>query len=170
MKKKLSILLWLFFLTACATSAAVRSTTFQDAVSQWTSYKDVADWMRGNFHYAARKTGGMWQPRSPEEIFRSGTGMCQDGSNFARVALNRINPNYKARIVYIENRVGPPHHWVTAFTMDGKIYVIDYAAGAGWASMMGVHGPYDSLKEYESFLSSLRMNHFELGRVEETSD
>jgi hypothetical protein len=52
--------------------------------------------------------------------------------------------------------------------MNGKIYVMDYAAGVHWAAMMGVHGPYDSLEEYESFLASLRISHFELGSVQET--
>jgi hypothetical protein len=46
---------------------------------------------------------------------------------------------------------------------------MDYAASANWASMMGVHGPYDSLTEYEKFLSSLQISNFEVENVRFTS-
>jgi hypothetical protein len=169
MLRRAGIVLWLLFLASCATTGGRpgASPDYQATVAKWTSYQDVADWMRANFYYVPRKAKS-WQPRAPQETFASGRGMCQDASNFARDALNRINPSYRARIVYIENRLGPPHHWVTAFTADGKLYVMDYGAGARWSSMMGVHGPYDSLVEYERFLSSLRMQGFALSYARET--
>ena len=162
-----SILLWCIVLVPCNTMAGPEMSTasYEETVTQWTSYRDVANWMSKNFQYEyGRKVSG-WQPRNPEQTFKLRTGMCQDGANFALHALNRINPDYHARIVFIKNRVGPPHHWVTAFTMDGKLYIIDYGAGARWASMMGVHGPYNSLTEYENFLSSLQMSGFKVQDV-----
>ena len=158
----LTFILWLAFLASCAT---MKSATYEETVAQWTSYKDVANWMSKNFQYEySRKNSGA-QARNPEQTFKLRSGVCQDGANFARDALNRINPDYHARIVYIKNRLGPPHHLVAAFTMGAKLYIMDYAAGARWASMMGVHGPYDSLTEYERFLSSLQIWGFEVENV-----
>ena len=165
MKKKLCIILWLVFLTSCAT---VKSSTYKETVAQWTSYKDVANWMEKNFRYdmaRSRMVRG-WQARTPEQTFEMRSGVCQDAAAFARDALNRINPDYDARIIYVKNKLGLPHHWVNAFAMDGKLYIIDYGASNRWSAMMGVHGPYDSLKEYEGFLSSLRIQGFAVEYVE----
>jgi hypothetical protein len=164
MKTKFTIILWLAFLISCAT---MKPDPYKETVAQWTSYKDVANWMSKNLRYdTSRSRTKGWQPQTPEQTFRSGLGICQDGANFARDALNRINPDYHARIVYINNKLGPPHHWVTAFTMDGKLYIMDYTTGPAWASMKGLHGPYDSLTEYEKFLSSLTIKNFVVGYVE----
>jgi len=108
-----------------------------------------------------------WQPRTPEQSFKYKSGVCEDGALFAKDALNRVNPNYRAKTVFIKNRQGPPHHWVTSFRLDGKLYIIDYAAGRHWSSMMGVHGPYDSLNDYKSFLSSLTIPKFDCELVKE---
>lgn len=167
MKKMLSftlIFVWLAFLPSYATAA-----TYEETVAQWTSYKDVADWMSKNFQYEYSRRIIGWQARDPKETFKLGSGVCQDGANFAKDALNRIRPDYHATLVFIKNRLGRPHHWVTAFTMDGKLYIMDYGAGARWASMMGVHGPYDSLTEYEKFLSSLHLPGFEVEDVRFTN-
>jgi hypothetical protein len=158
----LAFIFWFVFLASCATT---RSATYEETVAKWTSYKDVANWMSENFQYDYQRKLHGWQAYDPEKTFQYGTGVCQDGANFARDALNRINPDYHARIVYIKNKLGRPHHWVTAFTMNNKLYIMDYAAGSRWASMMGVHGPYDSLTEYEKFLSSLHITGFEVEEV-----
>lgn len=164
MKKMLSLtfILWFTFVASCATT---KSATYEETVAQWTSYKDVANWMSKNLRYEYSRTFSDAQARSPQQTFELGSGVCQDGANFARDALNRINPDYHARIVYIKNRLGRPHHLVTAFTMDGRLYIMDYAAGARWSSMKGVHGPYDSLGEYEKFLSSLQISDFKVENV-----
>jgi hypothetical protein len=134
-------------------------------VTHWSSYKDVANWMSKNLQYDYNRKIKGWQARTPEQTFKLKSGVCQDGANFARDVLNRISPDYHARIVHIKNSLGPPNHWVTAFTMEGKLYIMDYAAGRKWASLMGVHGPYDSLSGYEEFLQSLHLPNFELGSV-----
>lgn len=79
---------------------------------------------------------------------------------FAKLTLNRINPEYKARYIFIRNKNGPVNHWVTGFNLDNKIYVIDYGAGKHWSAMEGMHGPYASLDEYQAFLSSLSLKGF----------
>ncbi len=151
-------------------AGAADSATYDQTVARWTSYKDVADWMHREFTYdtGKSKTVHGWQPQTPEQSFKSKSGICQDGALFAKDALNRINPAYQAKIVFIKNRQGPPNHWVTSFRADGKLYIIDYAAGGRWRSIMGVHGPYDSLDDYMRFLSSLTVPKFECELVRET--
>jgi len=146
------------------------SATYEQTVARWTSYKDVADWMHKEFTYDMGKSKMVhgWQPQTPEQSFKSKSGICQDGALFAKDALNRINPAYQAKIVFIKNRQGPPHHWVASFRVDGKLYIIDYAAGAHWRSIMGVHGPYDSLDDYRRFLSTLAISNFDCELVKET--
>lgn len=104
--------------------------------------------------------------RAPQSTFEGKTGYCTDSANFALQALNRINPEYQAKLIYIKNQYGQPHHWVTGFINDGKIMAMDYGAGPEWTGVNGVHGPYDSLEQYAEFLSSLRIRRFSPESVE----
>ncbi len=151
-------------------AGAADAATYEQTVARWTSYKDVADWMHREFSYdqGKCKTVHGWQPQTPEQSFKLKSGICQDGALFAKDALNRINPAYQAKIVFIKNRQGPPHHWVTSFRADGKLYIIDFAAGARWRSIMGLHGPYDSLDDYRRFLATLAISNFDCELVKET--
>ncbi|MGA3209472.1 MAG: transglutaminase-like domain-containing protein [Syntrophales bacterium] len=152
-----SILLCIF-LAPCATAAGPEGSAFpyEETVAQWKSYHDVAHWLAGSFVYDKSRH----VPQSPAETFRLKKGVCYDAANFTIDALNRINPGYKAKSVFIKNRIGPPDHWVAAFTENGKLYILDYGAGMRWSRMKGIHGPYESLADYESFLSSLTMGGF----------
>jgi hypothetical protein len=126
------------------------------------SYEEtVAEWFAGSFGYDRAKLLSKRQiPQSPAETFRLKKGVCYDAANFTIDALNRIKPGYNAKVVYIKNRLGPPHHWVAAFTENGKLYILDYGASMKWSRMNGIHGPYESLKDYERFLSSLTIEGF----------
>jgi hypothetical protein len=145
-------------LAPCATAAGPEGSavSYEETVAQWKSYHDVAHWLAGSFVYD-KSTHVL---RSPAETFKLKKGVCYDATNFTIDALNRINPGYKAKAVFIKNRIGPPHHWVAAFTENGKLYILDYGAGMRWSRMKGIHGPYESLADYESFLSSLTMGGF----------
>lgn len=154
------------FLTA---QAAVSAASYEETVAQWTSYKDVAKWLDKYFSYdyvRAKTTGSHFNPRPPEQTFQLKSGVCHDGAAFAKDALNRINPAYNAKFVFVKNAYGWPHHWVTAFTVEGKLFIMDYAAGSQFQAMMGTHGPYESLKGYADFLSSLNIPGFKLELVE----
>jgi len=129
------------------------SATYEETVAQWTSYKDVENWMKKYFVYDYNKVG-TGTPQSPELTFERRSGICFDGAFFIKAALNRINPAYDAQLVFIKNKVGTINHWVTAFTSEGKLYVMDYMLGKKLQPWEGLHGPYDSLKGYEKFLSS----------------
>ncbi|MGP8152627.1 MAG: transglutaminase-like domain-containing protein [Smithella sp.] len=142
------------------------SADYYATVAKWASYKDVYSWLEKNFVYDYGRKGRYGkEPLSPEEMFRLKKGACYDSANFVIDALNRINPEYKARSVFIKNKLGPPHHWVTAFTVDGKLFIMDYGTGASWEAMRGIHGPYKSLSEYEEFLFSLRIKGFSVDDV-----
>ncbi len=131
------------------------------AVTKWTSYKDVYNWLENNFSYDyGRKGRSGKEPLSPAEFFKLKKGACYDSANFVIDALNKINPKYKARPVFVKNKLGPPHHWVTAFTLDGKMFIMDYGTSAAWEVMRGIHGPYKSLSEYQDFLFSLKVRNF----------
>ena len=136
-------------------------TDYQATVAKWTSYKDVYNWLEKNFsYYYDRKSRYGKQVLSPSEMFSLKKGACYDSANFVIDALNKINPAYKARAVFIKNRIGPPHHWVTAFTLDGKLFIMDYGASEHWRAMNGIHGPYKSLIDYQDFLASLNVRGF----------
>jgi len=165
MKVKFSIIVCMAFLISGAT---VKPVSYNETVAQWASYKDVANWMTKNFRHKKVSGRTRWDPQTPEQTFRSERGDCQDGANFARDALNRINPDYRANIVFVRNKLGPPHHWVTAFTVVDKLYIMNYATGPAWESMQGTHGPYESLTEYKKFLSALTFSNFMVENVEKT--
>jgi hypothetical protein len=139
---------------------------YDATVAKWTSYKDVYSWLEMNFVYDYERKGRYGrEPLSPAEMFRLKKGACYDSANFVIETLNRINHEYKAKSVFIKNRLGPPHHWVTAFTMDGKLFIMDYGTSDRWGAMKGIHGPYESLSEYQEFLSSLRIKGFSVEDV-----
>lgn len=133
---------------ACAT------VTYDEAVSQWKSYEDVAKWMsihfsydNGRLGYATGRGPSEVPPRTPEETFRIKSGICYDAAWFAKVTLNRIDPSYEAKIVWL--RCAPVGHFVCAFKKDGKLFIIDY--GTPYRNTVGVHGPFNSLEEYGKF-------------------
>jgi len=141
-------------------------TDYNTTVAKWTSYKDVYRWLEKNFTYDYERKGRDGkQPLSPSEMFRLKKGACYDSANFVIDALNRINPEYKAKAVFIKNKLGPPHHWVTAFTLDDKLFMMDYGTSENWRAMRGIHGPYKSLNDYYDFLSSLKIRGFWLEKV-----
>jgi len=149
-------------------TVSLQAASYEETVAQWTSYKDVANWLKKYFSYdyAKYKTFGMlWDPLPPKVTFERRSGICEDGAVFAKNALNRINPAYKAKLVFIKNRDGGPNHVVTAFTLDGKLYIMDFSAGSGLRAMMGLHGPYDSLQDYQNFLASLTLRSFKVESV-----
>jgi hypothetical protein len=149
------VFLSIFFLIlfACAT---VPTKTYDETVSEWQSYKDVAKWMSWHFSYDMtrfRETEGKGpfyvEPRAPEQTFKLKSGVCYDAAIFAKETLNRIDPSYEACIVFLQIRPYGVNHYVCSFRKDGKLYIIDY--GTPNRNVLGVHGPYNSLEEYKNF-------------------
>ena len=127
-----------------------QATNYEDAVKQWHSYEDVAKWMQENFTYVninRRMASGV---QTPEETFMMKRGYCKDGATFAIDALNRIDPDYDAKMLYILSG-----HYVTLFKMNSKLYIMDFASGPRFASIRGVHGPFDSIKELKEYLRKM---------------
>ncbi len=157
----------LFFV---ATSANAGSK-YDAEVLTWKTHEDVAKWLKSNFVFdKSRQEQVISQlkqtgpenvlTRKPEALFENRNGYCRDSAGFAKDALNKINPEYKARYIFIKNKYGQPNHWVTGFNVNSKLYVIDYGAGKHWWALEGVHGPYESLDDYKAFLSSLAIKGF----------
>ncbi len=163
----------LLLLFSCTLSAG----SYEDAVSKWESYKDVANWLNSNFSFEKSRQKQISKRlkkqgpsgllvRNPAALYEnSNRGYCADSANFAIKSLNKINPAYNARWVFIWNEKGRPNHWVAAFDHDGKLYIMDYGTGKKWEEMQGVHGPYSSLDEYRGYLASLSLPRFEVGEV-----
>lgn len=152
MKTKFFILAAVLSLSAVFCTFA-QATDYEDAVKQWHSYKDVAKWMQENFtfvEYNRRMTSGV---QMPAETFMLKRGYCKDGAAFAIDALNRINPDYDAKMLYILKG-----HYVTLFKMNSKLYIMDFASGPLFASIRGVHGPFDSMKELKEYLRKMGIN------------
>jgi hypothetical protein len=99
--------------------------------------------------------------RTPEETFRLRSGIYVDAAVLAKETLNRINPSYKARIVVIIMRPYGYNHYVCSFRDGGKIWIMDY--GTPYKEVTGLHGPYNSLREYRVFYEK---NHPSKRRIE----
>ena len=147
-------------------------------IKSWKSYKDVASWMQNNWHFSADqrrikngkrkylKQGGDIRDMRLESIaypaeksYDNQIGHCGDAALLIKDSLNKINPNYHAKIIFIKNTFSP-HHWVTGFYLKDDLYVMDYGAGPKWSSMKGVHGPYKSIDGYKDFLNTLNISNF----------
>lgn len=177
MKKLCFLLSSLVLLIACSTMDYQKpAMSYQETVSKWNSYQDVGEWLDRHFYFdygrqqdiqtrLRREGPSGLVVRNHRRFFKNSSGYCADAANFAIKALNEINPRYNARWVFVLNLRGQPHHWVTAFTHDGKLYIMDYGASQHWIKMRGIHGPYDSLSEYLGFLESLSIPGFEAGSV-----
>jgi hypothetical protein len=174
---RLCLCLVLALLSGLAGLAHAEETPYDTAVGNWKSYEDIARWLDGNFQFDRSRLqtilGRVRQDgpqgllaHKPAKTFESRSGYCTDSAQLAMDALNRINPAYQAKYVFVKNRAGPAQHWVTGFLLDGKIMVMDYGASPEWSAMRGVHGPYVSLKEYVDFLATLKIRGFAVDFVE----
>jgi len=151
--------------------------SYEDAIAGWKSYEDVASWLSNNFTFEESRQKQIAKRlkqqgpsgllvRDPAALYEGNhSGYCADSAGFAITSLNKINPAYNARWVFIRNDAGRPNHWVAAFDYLGKLYIMDYGAGSKWKAMQGVHGPYGSLDEYKDYLASLDLPNFEVGDV-----
>lgn len=175
MKSLSSVFLGISML-AISFSALASGGAYDQAVSSWKSYEDVGKWLNRNFSFDKDRQKTIQQRlktegpsglliKTPDKLFENSKGYCGDSANFALTSLNRIDPKYNARWVFVENAKGRPNHWVTAFDHNGKLYIMDYGTGNKWLPMQGVHGPYESLDEYRSFLASLSLPGFGVGNV-----
>lgn len=152
------------------------SEDYGDTVAQWSSYQDVANWLQNHFAFDQERQKKIQHRlksqgpagllvKAPDKLFADSKGYCGDSANFALQALNEIDFDYNPRWVFIKNAVGRPNHWVTAFDYEGKLYIMDYGTGDKWNAMQGVHGPYDSLSQYQDFLEGLSMPGFGVAEV-----
>lgn len=157
-------------------SGTTSAGSYEEEVSEWKSYEDVANWLENNFSFDRSRQKKVIKrlredgpegllARNPSALYEDSSGYCVDSSNFAISTLNKINPAYNARWIFIENAKGRPNHWATAFNHEGKLYIMDFGAGKKWDEMNGLHGPYASLDGYRDYLSSLDLPRFELGDV-----
>lgn len=156
---------------------SLKASEYNTIINNWKSHNDVANWIKDEWKFSGqdaqrvankiRREGPQIIPaKSAEETYINPQGWCKDAANFGIETLNKMDARYKAKYIFIKNKKGPPHHWVTGFKKDGKVYVIDFGAGSHWGDMMGTHGPYDSLDGYRDFLSKIHHNNFELGSLD----
>ncbi|RYF30288.1 MAG: hypothetical protein EOO23_05470 [Comamonadaceae bacterium] len=168
--------LLLVFSCLLAANGAFAATKYEAEVAKWKAPEDVAKWLRANFIFDKGRQAQVQSQlketgpenvltRKPDTLFENRNGYCRDSAAFAKDALNKINPEYQARYIFIKNSAGPTNHWVTGYKVDNKLYVVDYGAGKHWSGMEGVHGPYASLDEYKAFLSSLSLKGFSAEQV-----
>ncbi len=166
----------LVFSCLLAANAVTAASKYEEEVAKWKAPEDVAKWLKFNFVFdKARQSQVQSQlketgpenvlTRKPDTLFENRNGYCRDSAAFAKDALNKINPEYQARYIFIKNSAGPTNHWVTGYKVDNKLYVIDYGAGKHWSGMEGLHGPYATLDEYKTFLSSLNLKGFSAEQV-----
>jgi hypothetical protein len=141
--------IFILLLSACA---MIPPRSYDERVSRWKSYKDVARWMEKDFSLDTERfkrfEGTLPPPRTPEETFKLKSGIYIDAAVFVRESLNRIDPSYQAKIVVLLIARGA-NHYVCSFRKEGKLFIMDY--GTPYKMMVGVHGPFNSLEEYKVF-------------------
>ena len=163
-----------------------KAKPYPQTVKSWKSYKDVANYMQSNFRFDAsrqhefRKEFNKYKNQNsdnlydftiselslkPNETYNRGGGFCGDAETLVKDALNKINPKYDAKTIFIGNQYGPPHHWVTGFYVNDKLYIMDYGAGQKWSEMIGTHGPYNSIDDYGNFLESIDAKDFKFSSI-----
>lgn len=154
-----------------AASSAQAAPTYEETLAGWKSYEDVGKWMADNFSFNSTRLDQAQDrvqamgpkgllAHAPEKTFASRQGYCVDAAHFAIQSLNRVNPEYNARYIFIRNGSSATHHWVAGFMVGGKIMVMDYGPGNEWRAIRGIHGPYDSLQQYQSYLRSQGLKRF----------
>ncbi len=164
----------------------LNASNYEDTVKNWKSHEDLANWMKSNWEfdksdqrvyikklikYKKKNKGDMSNytvsmlSDTPQDAFENKQGFCGDAVVLIQDALNKIDPKYDAKVVFIWNDLGKPHHWATAFNFEDKLYVMDFGAGKYWDDMNGIHGPYASLDGYGEFLKSLDVKRFKFGWV-----
>ena len=150
------LLLFFLILFGCAT---VPTKTYNETVSEWKSYKDVAKWMSRHFSYDMKRSrevkGKPPIPRSPEETFKLKSGVCFDSAYFLKDVLNRINPSYEAKVIKVEVSPFPTffHDFVCSLNNEGKLFIM-MQYGSIFSNMVGVHGPFNSLDEFKKYYES----------------
>jgi hypothetical protein len=127
--------------------------TYDHWVANCRSYKDVASWLNDNFRHDPDRSG---QPhgkagrkqlsvKGKEEIFRYRAGCSLDASLFAKETLNRINPDYRAKLIYLSGDRSPVHY-LCGFYVGERLFIMDY-----WnpqENLIGTHGPFEDLNDY----------------------
>ncbi len=150
----------ILFLSGCA---MIPAKSYDETVSRWKTHQDLETWMAKDFSFDAERfrrfEGTLPPPRTPEETFKLKSGIYIDAAVFAKTTLNRIDPSYQARIVVLLIPSGA-NYYVCSFKKRGKLFMMDY--GTPHTSMVGVHGPFNSLEEYKAFFEK---NHPTVKRV-----
>jgi len=142
----LILFLFLFQTPSCA-------ETYEHWAANCRSYKDVAAWLNDNFRYDPDRLGQtsgkasrkQLSPKGKEEIFRYRTGCSLDASLFARETLNRINPDYRAELIYLSWERSAVHY-LCGFYVGERLFIMDY-----WnpqENLIGTHGPFEDLNDY----------------------
>jgi hypothetical protein len=162
MKPRIRILLILIlFLSGCA---IIPARSYDETVSRWKTHKDLERWMAKDFSLDTERfkrfEGTLPPPRTPEETFKLKSGIYVDAAIFAKATLNRIDPSYQAKIVVLLIP-GGANHYACSFKKEGKLFIMDY--GTPYRSIVGVHGPFNSLEEYKLFFAK---NHPTIKRVQ----
>ncbi len=161
MRLKINILpILILILSGCS---MIPARSYDETVSGWKSYKDLEKWMTKDFSIDSERfkkfEGTLPPPRTPEETFKLKSGIYIDAAIFAKATLNRINSSYQAKIVVLLIP-GGANHYACSFKKEGKLFIMDY--GTPYRSMVGVHGPFNSLEEYKAFFER---NHPTVKRV-----
>jgi hypothetical protein len=138
----------------------VFASPYEDWLSTCKDYKDVEKWMRNNWIYDTYKLKYVLtmaasvkrvedlklEVMSPSDTFKEKKGVCYDASAFKKDALNKINPNYKAEIIFLRSPT-KIDHFVCGFYLDNKLWVLDYGNTASNLAR-GTWGPFVNLDQY----------------------
>ena len=169
-----------------------KAKPYPQTVKSWKSYKDVANYMQSNFRFDTsrqnefRREFNKYKNQNsdnlydftiaelslkPNETYNRGGGFCGDAETLVKDALNKINPKYNAKTIFIDNQYGPPHHWVTGFYINNKLdgkYELFYNNGKSSYRCFYKNGEMDGkLTEWSVNGTVTRICHIKNSKLEE---
>ena len=150
------LLIFLFVIFGCAAGqVAPEQIMPRGQYSEWLStckdYKDVQNWfidvkIKYDVDRLNERLSKPMPVNAPWITFEKRSGVCSDIAVFTKYSLNKINPEYKAEILFLDEP-GKYDHFVCVFHVDDKLYIMDY----GTMKMQGVFGPFNELSDFITF-------------------
>ena len=81
------------------------------------------------------KFGKYYRLQSPDELLKSGYGVCWDQVEYERYLFDKDNISYKSYFIYLNDHDGLPSHTFMVITNNDKYYWFEHS----WYDYKGIH-------------------------------
>jgi hypothetical protein len=134
------------------------NSSYNEAVQEWKTVRDVNVWVAENFHYdldRAMRLADNSKTReetfiyTPVELFNLKKGSCIDLSRFAFETISSIDPSIEVKYLMIEfeplhiGKILLRRHWMVVYKENGQFYTIADTKYPGY-----IDGPYENIDDF----------------------